>query len=83
VAQLRATRPCRETFAEIQIEIAEIRDLGDRLVAIGHTRTRGKASGAETVTPLAVVIEIKNGKTISVRAYLDPKEALEAVRLRE
>jgi ketosteroid isomerase-like protein len=76
-------RDLNETFAEIQIEIAEIRDLGDRLVAIGRTRTRGKASGAETVTPLALVTEIKNGKTISVRAYLDPKEALEAVRLRE
>jgi ketosteroid isomerase-like protein len=74
-------RDLNETFAEIQIEIVEIRDLGDRLVAIGRTRTRGKASGAETVTPLALVTEIK--KTISVRAYLDPKEALEPVRLRE
>ena len=76
-------RDLNESFAEVHLETAEIRDLGDRLVAIGHIRTRGKASGAETVTPLAQVTEIKNGKFISVRNYLDPKEALEAVRLRE
>jgi ketosteroid isomerase-like protein len=56
-----------ETFAEIQIEMSEFRDLGDGLVAIGRTRTRGKASGAETETPLAFVTEIRNGKTISIR----------------
>jgi ketosteroid isomerase-like protein len=74
-------RDLNESFAEVHLEIAEIRDLGDRLVAIGHIRTRGKASGAETVTPLAQVTEIKNGKFISVRNYLDPKEALEAAEL--
>ena len=67
-------RDLKETFAEIQIEMSEFRDLGDGLVAIGRTRTRGKASGAETVTPLAFVTEIRNGKTISIRAYLDRDE---------
>jgi len=76
-------RDLNEAFAEIQIEISEIRDLGDRLVAIGRNRTRGNASGAETDTPFALVTEIKNGKTISVRGYLDPGEALEAAGLRE
>jgi hypothetical protein len=36
-----------------------------------------------TETPFALVTEIKNGKTPSVRGYLDPKDALEAVGLRE
>jgi ketosteroid isomerase-like protein len=72
-----------EAFGEIQIEISEIRDLGDRLVAIGRSRARGKASGVETETPLAMLTEVKNGKTISIRAYLDPKEALEAAGLSE
>jgi ketosteroid isomerase-like protein len=76
-------RDLNEAFGEIRIEISEIRDLGDRLVAIGRTRTRGKASGAETETPLAFVTEVKNGKTILLRAYLDPKKALEAVGLSE
>ena len=76
-------RDLNEAFGEIQIEISEIRDLGDGLIAIGRTRTRGKASGAETETPLALVTEVKNGRTISIRAYLDPKKALEAAGLSE
>jgi ketosteroid isomerase-like protein len=72
-----------ETFAEVRIEMSEFRDLGDGLVTIGSTRTRGKASGVETETPLAFVTEIRNGKTISIRAYLDRQEALEAAGLSE
>jgi ketosteroid isomerase-like protein len=76
-------RDLNDAFGEIHIEILDIRDVGDRLIAIGRTRNRGKASGVETVTPLSLVTEIRNGKTISVRGYLDPKRALEAVGLRE
>ena len=72
-----------ETFADIHLEMSEFRDLGDGLVAIGRSRTRGRASGAETETPLAYVTEIRNGKMISIRAYLDPEEALEAAGLEE
>jgi ketosteroid isomerase-like protein len=76
-------RETYEAFAEIHREFSEIRDLGNRIVAIGRQRTRGKASGAETESPLAYVVEAKNGKAIQVRTYLDPKEALEAVGLSE
>ena len=72
-----------ETFAEVHIEMSEFRDLRDGLVAIGCTRNRGKASGVETETPLALVTEIRDGKTISIRAYLDREEALEAAGLSE
>ena len=72
-----------ETFSEVHIEMSDFRDLGDGLIAIGSTRTRGKASGAETETPLVLVTEIRNGKTISIRAYLDRAEALEAAGLSE
>jgi len=76
-------RDLYEAFDEIQIEISEIRDLGDRLVAIGRTRARGKASGADVESPIGFVTEFKNGKAVSIQAYLDPEEALEAVGLRE
>ena len=46
-------------------------------------RNRGKASGAVTETPLAFVTEIRNGKTVSIRAFLDHKKALEAAGLEE
>ena len=71
-------RDLYEAFDEIHIELSEIRDLGDRLVAIGRTRARGEASGADVETPIGFVTEFKNGKAISVRGYLDPEEALEA-----
>ena len=70
-----------DTFDEVHIEVSEFRVLGDGLVAIGSTRTRGKSSGAVTETPLAFVTEIRDGKTISIRAYLDRAEALEAAGL--
>jgi ketosteroid isomerase-like protein len=76
-------RDLNDAFDEIQIEISEIRDLGDRLVAIGHTRNRGRESGAETESPIAFAVEFKDGKAISLRAYLDPDEALEAAGLPE
>ena len=47
----RDARDLYDAFAEIHVEISEIRDLGDRLVAIGRTRARGKESGAETESP--------------------------------
>jgi ketosteroid isomerase-like protein len=72
-----------ETLSEFQAEYPEIRDLGDRTVAIGRVRGRGTASKAEIESPHATVVEFKNGKAIRVRTYLDPDEALEAAGLSE
>src|SRR5438093_11216524 len=46
-------RDLNEAFGEFHIEISAVRDLGDRLVGIGHVRARGKGSGAETETPFS------------------------------
>ena len=75
-------RDLNEAFGEIHIEISEIRDLGDRLVAIGRTRTRGKASGAETETPLAFVTRSRMARR-SASGLPRPEKALEAVGLSE
>ena len=72
-----------EAFSEFQVDFSEIRDLGDRIVAIGRWITRGEESGIETTPPLASVVEFKNGKAIRVRSYLDPKEALADAGVRE
>jgi len=72
-----------ETFPERHTEVEEIRNLGDRIVAIGHIRMRGKASGAETESPIAYLVEYGNGKATQVRSYLDPQAALEAAGLSE
>jgi ketosteroid isomerase-like protein len=79
----KGIRELDEAFSEIQAEQTEIRDLGERVVAIGHHRGRGKESGAITESPLAWIVEFKGGKVIRVREYLDPKKALETVGLSE
>ena len=76
-------RDLNEAFGEIQIEISEIRDLGERIVAIGHLRLRGRESGAELESPIAYVAQYRNGKVIRLDDYLDHQEALEAAGLRE
>jgi ketosteroid isomerase-like protein len=77
-------RDLDEHFAEFNNEFSEIRDVGDQVLAIGQIRARGKASGAETVSRLAFLVESKdNGKAIRVRTYLHPKKALEAAGLSE
>ena len=77
----RMFREFRDSFAEIHIEFSEIRALGDRVLALGHMRARGKSSGVDTVTPWAYLAELENGKAIRIRTYLDPDEALDAAGL--
>jgi uncharacterized protein len=74
-------RDTDDVLDEIDVEYSEIRDLGDRVFVIGRFRARGKASGAETESPIATVSDIRNGKVIRIQTYLDPKEALEAAGL--
>ena len=76
-------RDLYETLSEFHADYPEIRDLGDRTVAIGVIHGRGAASEAEIESPHATVAEFKDGKGIRIQTYLDHKEALEAAGLRE
>jgi ketosteroid isomerase-like protein len=77
-------RDVTEVFDVFDIELNEIRDLGeDRVVAIGRLRTRGRGSAAQTESPVGFVVDGRNGKAIRIRNYLDPMETLEAAGLRE
>ena len=72
-----------EAFADFRFEFSEIRDLGDRILAVGEMRGRGTESGAEIESPWAFLIQFRNAKATQVRVYLDPKQALEAAGLSE
>ena len=73
-----------EVFPDVHSEFPEIRDLGDRIVAIGKIGTRGAVSGAATESrPVAYVIDYENGKATRIWSYMDPAEALAAVGLSE
>jgi len=45
-------RDIEEALGDIRLELPEIHDLGDRMVAIGRLSARRTASGAETESPL-------------------------------
>jgi ketosteroid isomerase-like protein len=72
-----------EVIADTEFDFPEIRDVGDKVVGLGHFRGRGKGSGVETETPFAYVAQFRGGKAIRVRAYLDPQQALAAIGLSE
>jgi ketosteroid isomerase-like protein len=72
-----------EALSDLRLEFSDIRDLGDQVLAVGQIRGHGAESGVEVESPLAYLIQVRNGKATRVRAYLDPKEALEAAGLSE
>jgi len=73
-------REVDEALADVRAECAEIRDLGERIVAVGQLRGRGRSSGAVAQTRIGWVVDFVDGKVVRMRDYLDPDEALEAAR---
>ena len=76
-------REMDEALVEFHAVFSEVRDLGDRIVAIGHLRIRGKTSGVPTESRVGYIADFANGKLTRARTYLDPREALEAAGLPE
>jgi ketosteroid isomerase-like protein len=68
---------------EVAIEVSEIRDVGDTVIALGHVRARGEASGIDLERPIAFLFDFDGGLARKVRAYFDPQEALDAAGLSE
>ena len=66
------------------IELERVIDAGnDRVVAICHQRATGKSSGVPVELHMGLVYELRDGRIIRMRSFLDPKEALEAAGLSE
>lgn len=61
----------------------DVRDLGDRILAIGTIKIRGKGSGIETDVPSALVLDFRDGKLVRFQDYGDRRDALEVVGLSE
>ncbi len=70
-------------WEEVRFEVDEIRDTGERMVASGRIRARGRASGMDLDVPLGVVGILQQGKIVYARFYSDPAEALAASRTPE
>jgi ketosteroid isomerase-like protein len=63
-----------EALAELHVEISEIRDLGNSVLAIGRIRARGRESGVQIESPFGALADLRNGKGIRLRTYLDLKK---------
>ena len=71
------------TFEELRTELTEFRELGDRVVGLGHIYARGRESGAELDSATGWVFTLRNGKVLKAEGFLSPDKALKAVGLEE
>ena len=69
-----------ETF---EVQYSDVRDLGDRVLALGTLRTIGRASGIELEGPVAIVASFRDGLCTHLKDYGEWGQALEAAGLQE
>jgi ketosteroid isomerase-like protein len=76
-------RQWEETFEKTRMEVEELIDAGDQVVAL--VRGIGQMKGSDTEVDLryAIVFTTRDGKIATGREYLTREEALEAAGLRE
>jgi ketosteroid isomerase-like protein len=80
---LRNFREFTASFEYYRFEIEDLRDAGgDKVMAVLRERARGKTSGLEVDRRSGWVASFRDGKVLSFEIYLNPADALEAVRLR-
>ena len=72
-----------EHFDTVQVHCPDVRDLGDRVLALGTIHATGKQSGVETELPFAVVATFKDGRVTHFIDFGDRSQALEAAGLSE
>ena len=72
-----------QSWKQVTSVAERVIDAGDQVVIIAEWRGRGKTSGVLTKWRYGAVWTLRGGKVISLIAYPDPADALEAVGLSE
>ena len=72
-----------EHFDALKVDCPDVRNLGDRVLALGTSRITGKGSGVETELPFTVVARFRDGRMTHFTDFGDKDQALEAAGLRE
>jgi ketosteroid isomerase-like protein len=72
-----------ELYEVVQVHYDDVRDLGDRVLALGTLSTIGKGSGIEQEWPVAIVATFRDGLVTHWKDYGNKEQALAAVGLRE
>ena len=72
-----------DTWKEHRLDVEEVIEDGDSVVALIHIQARGKASGVEVDVRFYAQIKVRDGKIVYIYDHEDRAAALEALGLRE
>jgi ketosteroid isomerase-like protein len=70
-----------DAWETYRLELEDVHDAGERVVAIVRERGRGRASGVGLDSLWGYVITVADGKLARIEAYRDPDAALAAADL--
>jgi hypothetical protein len=70
-------------WEDYRVEVEELTDLGEHVLATTHHYGRGKGSGIEVEQKIFQVWTLSNGMVVRARMYYNRASALEAVGLSE
>jgi ketosteroid isomerase-like protein len=70
-------------FEDWEVELDELIDNEDQVIAIARQRGRGAASGVGAELEQAHVFTLRDGAAVHVKSYLDRTKALEAAGVSE
>jgi ketosteroid isomerase-like protein len=65
-----------EDWEYVQVEIDDLRDAGDTIVAVGQLRSRGRASRVDLDVAIGFLWRLRNGKVVYARVFSEPSDAL-------
>ena len=72
-----------DVYDQFQVRFHDVRDLGERVLALGEASTIGRESGVRMDQPLAIVASFREGRIVHFKDYGDKAQALAAVGLSE
>jgi uncharacterized protein len=72
-----------ETWAQFRVQVDELVDAGDAVVALGRTAGVGQVSRATVEERTAHVIWLRDGRPYRLKVFVDRDEALRAAGLLE
>ena len=72
-----------DSWEVFEVRCPDVRDLGDRVLALGTFRTIGRGSGVEQEIPAAFLMTYRDGLCTHFKDYGKWGQALEAVGLSE
>ena len=70
-----------DALSGVTVQASDYREVGDTVVALGQLRGKGAASGAAFEQEFGWVFEVRDGRIVRGRDYLDQREALKAAGL--